>query len=266
LDWQTDKQRKEKGHIRMNQWHTWKQQIGRFCAPLALRHGRRPSRTGAIVGALVLGLLLTSAAQADPVPVTYYACANFSSGTIYMIQGDGACRSAEYTKISWNQAGPQGPAGPAGPQGPQGPAGPQGPQGPVGAGGIDLHGQFLLGHDFSNQVLAGANLSGANLGSANLTNAILINANLSGANLTNARLNGANLSGANLSGASLSGADLTFALLSGANLSGANLTNAKLFLANLSGASGANLSGAFFDDTTCPDGSNSNTRTPQSCS
>jgi len=87
-----------------------------------------------LVGAVLLGTFLVSGASAST-PTTFFACVNFTTGTIYMLQGDGQCKSSEYTKISWNQMGPAGPAGPAGTQGPQGPSGSQGPAGPAGAQG-----------------------------------------------------------------------------------------------------------------------------------
>jgi hypothetical protein len=87
----------------------------------ALKPRFLPRLVSPLVGAVLLGGFLVSGASATSTPTTYYACVNFTSGTIYMIQGDGQCKSSEYTKISWNQTGP---AGPPGPQGPQGPAGP----------------------------------------------------------------------------------------------------------------------------------------------
>lgn len=161
----------------MGHWNDWKHRCGRIFAPRVARKRWHPSVASAVVGALVLGLLFTSWVQADPTPVTYYACVNNSSGTIHMVSATDTCPTGSQP-ISWNQlgpAGPQGPAGPAGaqgaagangqpgPQGPAGPTGPQGlagPQGPAG-GGVDLHGLNLSGHDFSNQILVGANLSGA---------------------------------------------------------------------------------------------------------
>jgi hypothetical protein len=90
----------------------------------------------------------------------------------------------------------------------------------------------LAGYDFSACDLSGANLSGANLISADLT--------------------GTNLSDANLSGANLTGADLTGANLSRANLTGANLENAEL-------NSATTLTGVTWGNTTCPDGTNTDT-------
>jgi uncharacterized protein YjbI with pentapeptide repeats len=116
----------------------------------------------------------------------------------------------------------------------------------------DLHG--LLGG-------YGVDLHGANLNGANLNFNIMNAYNLSGASLIGAQLEGSHLLfDTNLSGANLSGAVLIYTRLDGADLSNVDLSDAVLFGANLSGAnlSGADLSGVAWTDTTCPDGTNSN--------
>jgi hypothetical protein len=84
-------------------------------------------------------------------------------------------------------------------------------------------------------IISGCDLRKAALGGANLNKVVAI-----GAYLRDAVLQGTNLNGANLAQAYLAGANL-----SGANLSGATLK-------------GANLSGVHWNNTTCPDGTNSN--------
>ena len=84
----------------------------------------------------------------------------------------------------------------------------------------------------------------ADLSYAHLFGVGLGNADLSGADLIGANLGDADLIGANLSGANLEYADLTRAVLAFANMSGANLENAY-------------LTGVYWNDTTCPDGTNS---------
>ena len=74
---------------------------------------------------------------------------------------------------------------------------------------LDVEGSI----DWSNCVLAGANLSNLELSYANLSGSVLYganlyNTNLSGANLSGSVLYGANLYDTNLSGANLAGADL----------------------------------------------------------
>ncbi len=150
----------------------------------------------------------------------------------------------------------------------------------------NLENSNFSGAKMGNAVITGANLTNANFSFANLTNANLNNANLTDATLysagaQSALLRGANLSGTNLSAANLAGADLSNADMSAvlvhstnftnANLTGANLTNANLsdsdFTdanltdtnltdANLNGSGmlNANMTGAFFCNTTMPDG------------
>ena len=75
---------------------------------------------------------------------------------------------------------------------------------------------------------------------------------------------GAELSGASLFLAELAGADLQGADLTNASLLDADLTNANLYTATMTGADD---SGVTWNNTTCPDGSNSNTNgtSPASC-
>jgi hypothetical protein len=105
--------------------------------------------------------------------------------------------------------------------------------------GPNLSGQNLKNTPLASAYLVGATMTGSNLNKGDLEGALLVNADLSGANLNQADLSGALLNGANLSGANLNGADLTSANLTGANLTGANLAN------------------VVWSNTTCPDGSNS---------
>jgi hypothetical protein len=98
-----------------------------------------------------------------------------------------------------------------------------------------------------------AALAGCNLHGLDLSNAILAGADLSsGTDLSNANLNKADLSGANLSFANLSGANFNQVDLTGANLTGAITT-------------GANFNMVTWSNTTCPDGTNSNASTPETC-
>ncbi len=146
----------------------------------------------------------------------------------------------------------------------------------------------LTDADLADSIPERVDLTDANLTGATLTDATLINTTLTGANLTDATLSGASLVGvisggvvgtpsslpsdwtlvagyligpeanlnyADLSDANLDGVDLTSATISDANLSGANLTDANLTNANLDGA---DLTGVTWNNTTCPDGTNSN--------
>lgn len=131
-------------------------------------------------------------------------------------------------------------------------------------GSADLSDARLVTAVMNGADLRGANLSGANLRVAALANtrldsAILIGADLSGAFLNPANLSAANLGGANLSSAHLRGANLNGTDLTGANLLDADLENANLSNARLAGAvmDGTGLSGVTWNNTICPDGTNS---------
>lgn len=131
---------------------------------------------------------------------------------------------------------------------------------------MDCSGQDLRGVDLNRQDLTGVNFS-----HANLTGAMLFNVNLTGDDLTSATLSKANLYQAILTDANLSGAVVEGTRLARANLTNANLTNTDLYVAmmnfsNLTGANltgadlqGASLVGAVWSNTTCPDGSTTNT-------
>jgi uncharacterized protein YjbI with pentapeptide repeats len=148
------------------------------------------------------------------------------------------------------------------------------------APGADLKNCDLSGADLSD-----ADLSGADLFESNLTTATLLDTNLSDTNMTLATLAGADADGATFVNATLSDAKLPDAELAGADMVGARMTDSHLTDAVLTGADlqdvdfdGASLQGANFtqadlddaymtpvnvtgavwDDTTCPDGSNSN--------
>jgi uncharacterized protein YjbI with pentapeptide repeats len=103
----------------------------------------------------------------------------------------------------------------------------------------------------------GADLTRAQLGFADLpggdlTGADLSYADLSNANLTNAILSNANLTGAILSNANLTGADLSFANLTRANFIRPTFTS-------MISTTAADLSTAVWNNTTCPDGTVTNT-------
>jgi uncharacterized protein YjbI with pentapeptide repeats len=94
----------------------------------------------------------------------------------------------------------------------------------------------------------------ADLEAAVFSGVDLAGADLQGANLMISALDGTDLSGADLQGANLSVSIATDADLSGADLQGANLTVTDLKGANLSGA---NLSDVVWENTGCPDGTQS---------
>jgi hypothetical protein len=89
------------------------------------------------------------------------------------------------------------------------------------------------------------NLQGVSLAGANLSKD-----DLASASITNADLASANLDDANLSSASITGTDLTSANLDDTNLQGTDLDGDT--------TTGATTAGAFWWNTTCPDGTLSN--------
>ena len=189
--------------------------------------------------------------------------------------------------------GPQGQTGATGATGQQGPPGPAATCAGIPHVGIDLSGCDLEGANLGNVNLTNANLAGADLSdggtldSSNLSGVDLSNSNLSGVDLDETDLADTDLSNADLygvasryitgtpsalppewqlaegyligPGAQLSGATLEDLNLSGADLNGVNLEYAEVYSDNLTGASliGANLTGVFWNDDTCPDGTNS---------
>jgi uncharacterized protein YjbI with pentapeptide repeats len=121
--------------------------------------------------------------------------------------------------------------------------------------------------DLADTTLPASDLFDANLTGANLVNADLSSADLQGADLASVTtgetdLQAANLDGANLQSASIDNTDLEQATLSDANLSGANIDSSNLQNADLGGA---NLTGIIWNDTVCPNGTNSDTQNPQVC-
>jgi hypothetical protein len=92
-------------------------------------------------------------------------------------------------------------------------------------------------------------------GQIDFRNAQLRGQNMRGGDLSGAELNGASLHGVNLNGAFMVDANLTDADLQGVNLNGADLTGANLTGANLQGT---NTNEVVWSNTTCPDGTNSN--------
>jgi uncharacterized protein YjbI with pentapeptide repeats len=137
---------------------------------------------------------------------------------------------------------------------------------------VDLQSATLTGTNlsqafFNRTVLTGDNLSGAKLHAADFYETDMSGLDVSGADLSGSSLISGHLNGTNLTNANLTGASLGSSTLTNANLSGANLTNGTLGQDNLTGAnfSGATLTGVTWNASTCPDGTNSSTYSPQTC-
>jgi uncharacterized protein YjbI with pentapeptide repeats len=145
--------------------------------------------------------------------------------------------------------------------------------------GADLAGANLTDGDLDLATITGADFTGANLTGlsgwgttgtpASLPSGWVIEyscmigpgANLASCSLEDADLSGLDLAGANfaniryLAGTNFTGANLSSATLTGVDMSGANLTRANLLDAQTSGTVFTDVTWA---DTTCPDGTNSN--------
>jgi hypothetical protein len=114
----------------------------------------------------------------------------------------------------------------------------------------DLQGTHIVNRDGSGVSLMKANLTGANLSRTTLWFADLSNANLSSANMSGADLGPVAFGGANLTGANLSAANVGAVALPGTNLTDADLRGA-------THAAGTTWADAKYDNTICPDGTNS---------
>ena len=115
--------------------------------------------------------------------------------------------------------------------------------------GAHFDGAKLRGADFS-----GARLKGAHFGAPKRAGKSTNQAQV--APSCNPICSGADLRGANFTGANLAGADLTYAYLMSADLTYANLSSADLTYANLASA---NFTYAIWNNTTCPNGTVTNT-------
>jgi uncharacterized protein YjbI with pentapeptide repeats len=130
-------------------------------------------------------------------------------------------------------------------------------------GSVRLSRADLTGARLDDVVLEGADLSRAKLRGAGLEDAILGGADLSRADLRDAFFFFTGVAGASFRRADLRGAylavDASYLDRPPADFRGANLAGAYVRLADLTGARfrGANLAGVVWEDTVCPDGTNS---------
>ncbi|MFL5797653.1 MAG: pentapeptide repeat-containing protein [Actinomycetota bacterium] len=108
---------------------------------------------------------------------------------------------------------------------------------------------------------------GCNLIAANISHQSMSGADLSGANLKFALADGVNFVATHLENANLQGVEFIDAALENAHMDGADLTNANMKDAVMTGAQlpGATLTGVNWDNTTCPDGTNSTNDNSGTC-
>lgn len=238
------------------------------------------------VVAFILGALLILGIQQVFADTTiYYACVKTNGGTIRVVAQGATCTNSE-TLISWNQQGPQGI------QGVPGPSGAPGPTGIPGSGGNgpfsnyvcigckysvlnDGHstangfGNLITGKDFSNAFIPQAGFNYGNVTNTVFTSATISESSFYYTNASGAKFNNAKMQGVDFTGAILSGADFTNTDLSPFTLQDppyptpsqtniytyTNFTNADL--TGAIGMASANVTGVIWSNTTCPDGSNS---------
>jgi uncharacterized protein YjbI with pentapeptide repeats len=194
------------------------------------------------------------------------ACVNKVNGSVRVVAANGDCKNNE-TALSWNKQGPKGDPGSGGSTGSR-------LNNPFFCNqcyltsyadqfaGKDFSKSQVTNSEFSNADLAGVNFSASYFKDVNFSNASLTNANLSNIKdidgwgpVRNNIFSGANLTNANLSGSMFHSSDFT-----NANLQGANFSNTTIRYSDMSGAknaSTANFTGATWEDTRCPDGTNS---------
>ncbi len=175
---------------------------------------------------------------------TYHACVT-SKGDIYRVRVNASysCIGSDKS-ISWNQKGQPGPIGPTGPQGVQG------EQGEPGEAGRDAGIELCTGCNFNfSEALQGQDLTGAYLSGSSFDIADLRHAILHAAILESTSLFATDMTDVDLSGASLYGANIEHTDFNGARMDGANLLSAF--------GTPINLTSDELNDTTCPDGTNS---------
>ena len=120
----------------------------------------------------------------------------------------------------------------------------------------NLAGTDLAGLNLESIWMRGANLTGADLSGDNLHGLEANPVTLTNANLTNADILG-NLAGSDLADADLAGATME-AEVDGVNFTGANFTNANTGGTIEDAGFGATVTDAIWDNTICPDLTNSN--------
>lgn len=201
-----------------------------------------------------------------------YACVNNTNGNVRIVTANDNCKTAEKS-VKWSVQGPQGP---------------QGTPGTTSNSGLPFtcnncalfpYGEKFRGKDFSN-----AQIRNTEFISADLTGVIFKGAWLASNGFTSANLTGADFSelsrdviqsapagmnfysqnlnfrSANLTNATFEGSIVHSFDFRSADLKNTNFTNAIIRQSKFQGAmnaSTANFTGATWESTTCPDGTNS---------
>ena len=188
---------------------------------------------------------------------TIYACVKTANGNVRIVTANTNCSNGE-TPLSWDQQGPQGP---------QGPTGGTWNDLPFFCNGCMLspYADKFAGKNWSKAQIGGfssfdhSDLTGVMLTqgilSVNFNNDNLTNADISNASAAGSSFDHTNLTNANFSNTDMSQVSMQNATIQNTNFSNVNFTNA--FLQGSTGFSSANVNGATWSNTTCPDGTNS---------
>lgn len=198
-----------------------------------------------------------------------YACVNNTNGVMRMVTSTDTCKNGEKS-IKWSIQGPPGPAGPAGD-----------------TGGLNQYfglpffctscyfvgvADRFVDKDFSYAQIVKSEFSGSDLHGVIFKGAYLYSNTFNNTNMTNSDLSNmtemsgwgysrrntflnANLTGTNFSNSIIQEFDFTNANLQNANFSGAHLKGSKF--TGATNLSTANFSGATWENSTCPDNTNS---------
>lgn len=198
-----------------------------------------------------------------------YACVQKQTGNVRIVSINTQCHPDEYS-FNWGLQGPQGPQGPAGQSGNNGLPYSCSYNCNLGPYADKFKGQDFTGAQLVSCYFFNADISGVIFKNANLDGCAFVNSNLTGAdlsslstidnyppwgtgqglsNVTFFKLTGSNFTGVNFSN------DMINADFTGVNLTHANFTNTNLN--RTQGLGSATTTDAIWSNTTCPDGTNS---------
>ena len=199
------------------------------------------------VAALLVGVVGTIAVTqvlAQSANEMIYGCVNKTNGNVRIVAQGESCKNGE-TSLNWAVQGSQGIPGPTGVPGATGTSG--------GSFVFSCNGCVLypVADRFKGKDLSYSQITKAEFQNSDLTGIIFKGAQLISSNFTNANLTGADFTDAgNYPGWNVN------SNFDHANLTNANFTNANLQFSKNMGT--ANVTGAIWSNTKCPDGTNSN--------
>lgn len=204
---------------------------------------------------IVTGIILTMGISYINASTTgvLYGCVREHIGLLRVVSQGQKCLPQE-RQISWNIQGPPGPVGPSGAPGQSANQG-------VGVGSFlstDLSGYISSGEYFNYRNFDGVNFTDASLQWTDFTKSSLAGTNFTNAKLDNVKFIRTNAKNANFTGATISYsvADKNSNFFDGVIFENADFSNAVLKGIDLSKGT---VTGAKWSNTTCPDGSNSDT-------